>query len=96
MECTEDAKLFNADFLFALAANTGGVNELDCLLVIVERNSIEVTSSASDVGHERLLFACKRVEKVAFADIWATDERNAKHVVWSFFVCDGNNRNDTV
>ena len=81
----EDGEFLDAGFLFALAADAGGVEELDSLLVVADADAIYITSGAGDVCDNRLLLARQRVKEVALADVWATDECDANDVVlWDF------------
>lgn len=81
----EDGEFLDAGFLFALAADAGGVEELDSLLVVADADAIYITGGSSDVRDNRLLLARQRVKEVALADVWATDECDANDVVlWDF------------
>ena len=80
-EGAKDREFLDTDFLFALAADTGGVDEFDGAAVVFELDAVEVASGAGDICDDGLLFAGEGVEEVAFANVWSADEGDAEDIV---------------
>jgi hypothetical protein len=45
--------------------------------MVCHGDAIKVARRTGDIGNNRLLLASKRVEQIAFANIWSADECDA-------------------
>lgn len=76
-ECANDAEVFDATLDFPRPADTGSVHELDRFVFVPDDGAVNIAGGASAVGDDCLLFFGERVEQVGFADIRATEQRDA-------------------